>query len=63
MFANMTEAEAEERLAEYRRVTEGRDEMVRDVRAAGINPRQIALRSGLSRQTVYKILGIVPDLE
>ena len=34
-----------------------RDRLVRDAHLAGMNVRQIALKSGLSRTTVYKILG------
>jgi transcriptional regulator of acetoin/glycerol metabolism len=34
-----------------------RDQLVRAAAAAGVNVRQIALKSGLSRTTVYKIIG------
>jgi DNA invertase Pin-like site-specific DNA recombinase len=34
-----------------------RDKLVRAAHLAGLNKRQIALASGLSRTTVYKILG------
>lgn len=33
-----------------------RDRLVREAFAAGVNVRQISLKSGLSRTTVYKIL-------
>lgn len=44
-------------LREYREMNARRDEILCSARAAGINIRQIALESGLSRDTVYKALG------
>lgn len=47
---------AAEALAAYRRTAESRDGLVRAARAAGMNIRRIALESGISRATIYKIL-------
>lgn len=40
-----------------------RDQLLRDARAAGMNIRQIHLRSGVGRTTIYRVLGIQPDEE
>lgn len=40
-----------------RRQRDERERLVREAFAAGINKRQIALRMGISRTTVYAILG------
>lgn len=56
-----TESEADAQMDEWRRAFERRDLIVRESRAAGRNVRQIALHMGLSRDTVYKILGEVPS--
>ena len=45
----------------YRKITGGRDETVRAAAAAGINIRRIHLETGLSRATIYKILGETPQ--
>lgn len=37
-----------------------RDQLVRSAFAAGVNKRQIALRMGISRTTVYAILAADP---
>jgi hypothetical protein len=34
-----------------------RDQLIRDAYAAGINIRQIHLRAGISRDTIYRVLG------
>jgi hypothetical protein len=49
-------ASAVARLRRYREVTEGKGAMVREASAAGVTPARIAVLSGLSRQTVYRIL-------
>ena len=38
-----------------------RDQLVRAARACGVNVRQIALRMGISRPTVYSILSAAGD--
>jgi len=43
------------------RSTEERDRLVRAAFAAGANKRQIALRMGISRTTVYAILDAAGD--
>ena len=35
-----------------------RDQLIRDAYAAGVNIRQIHLRSGIGRNTVYRVLGV-----
>lgn len=40
-----------------RRQRDERERLVREAFAAGVNKRQIALRMGISRTTVYAILG------
>ena len=35
-----------------------RDQVVRDAYAAGVNIRQIHLRTGVGRTTIYRILGL-----
>lgn len=37
-----------------------RDQLIRDARAAGMNIRQIHLRSGVGRSTIYRVLGVGP---
>lgn len=48
------------RLREYRDLDASREGLVRAAAAVNIPKRQIALMSGLSRQTVYNILGERP---
>ena len=43
-------------LAAYRRTVEGRDDLVARAYQAGVSVRQIHLRSGIGRQTIYRIL-------
>lgn len=61
----MTEEEPRARLARYRdeaaRLGGERDAAVRTAKAAGMNVRQIGMESGLTRKTVYRILGLTPD--
>ncbi|MFO7275210.1 MAG: helix-turn-helix domain-containing protein [Bacillota bacterium] len=55
----MTERELrewEDLLAAYRRAVESRDDLVAGAYRAGLAVRQIHLRSGISRQTIYRIL-------
>ncbi|WP_289008985.1 hypothetical protein [uncultured Thermomonospora sp.] len=53
----MTELrEWEARLDAYRRAVESRDDLVAGAYRAGLAVRQIHLRSGLGRQTIYRIL-------
>ena len=56
----MTIAEAEGQLDEWRRNDERRDLLVRAAREAGMEITAISAHSGLSRPTVYKILGVGP---
>ena len=35
-----------------------RDQLIRDAYAAGVNIRQIHIRSGIGRNTVYRVLGV-----
>jgi transcriptional regulator of acetoin/glycerol metabolism len=35
-----------------------RDQLIRDAHAAGMNIRQIHLRSGVGRSTIYRVLGV-----
>lgn len=55
-------AEAGRALDDYRRRSERldaeRDQLVREARAAGMNIRQIHVRSGVARSTIYRILGL-----
>lgn len=54
-------AEAGQALDGYRQRSEQldaeRDQLIRDARAAGMNIRQIHLRSGIGRSTIYRVLG------
>lgn len=43
-------------LAAYRRTVESRDDLVARAYQAGVSVRQIHLRSGIGRQTIYRIL-------
>jgi hypothetical protein len=49
--------------SELDRLTGDRDQLVRDAYAAGMNIRQIHLRSGVGRTTIYRILGLKEDGE
>lgn len=55
-------AEAEAALAEWKRRTDRnaseRDGLIRAAHEAGLNIRQIHLVSGVSRTTVYRVLGL-----
>jgi hypothetical protein len=57
-------AEAGRRLDDYRQragqLDAERDQLIRDARAAGIPIRQIHLRSGIGRTTIYRVLGVEP---
>jgi Helix-turn-helix domain of resolvase len=35
-----------------------RDQLIRDAYAAGVNIRQIHMRSGIARSTIYRVLGL-----
>ena len=54
--------EAGEALDDWRQRSEQvageRDQLIRDAYAAGVNIRQIHLRSGIGRNTVYRVLGV-----
>jgi transcriptional regulator of acetoin/glycerol metabolism len=54
--------EAGRALDDYRQRSEGldaeRDQLIRDARAAGMNIRQIHVRSGIARSTIYRVLGL-----
>ena len=39
-----------------------RDQLIRDAHAAGMNIRQIHIRSGIGRNTIYRVLGVEPDV-
>jgi DNA invertase Pin-like site-specific DNA recombinase len=60
----MDATEAGAALDSYRQRSEQldaeRDELIREARAAGIAIRQIHLRSGIGRSTIYRVLGVVP---
>ena len=55
-------AEAGRALDEWRQrsgqVDAERDQLIRDAHAAGMNIRQIHLRSGVGRSTIYRVLGV-----
>lgn len=57
----MGTAEAEQALTEWKRNADRRDEIIRTAHAAGVNIRRISELSGVSRTTVYKILGLEED--
>ena len=44
----------------YRRVTDGRDEIIRAALAAGISVNRVHAESGLSRTTIYHVAGNGP---
>ena len=54
--------EAGEALDDWRQRSEQvageRDQLIRDAYAAGVNIRQIHIRSGIGRNTVYRVLGV-----
>ena len=50
-------------LTHYREVVADRDRLVRTARESGISIRGISQKSGLSRTTVYRILGQEPGPE
>ena len=51
------EAEVAEReLTQYRRTVEGRDDMVRRARAAGVSKNRIHVLTGIARTTIDRIL-------
>lgn len=47
----------EARCVAYRRATEGRDQLVKDLLEGGYNRWQISLMTGIARTTIYRILG------
>jgi transcriptional regulator of acetoin/glycerol metabolism len=61
----MATAEAEAALADWKRRVETanaeRDGLIRAAHEAGVNIRRISQLSGVSRTTVYKILGLDED--
>lgn len=57
----MGQIEAEQALAEWKRNADRRDELVRAAHAADVPIYRISRITGLSRTTVYKILGIGED--
>lgn len=54
--ANLAIAEAEGDLAYFRRLADGRDDMVRRARAAGISKNRIHVLTGIARTTIDRIL-------
>jgi transcriptional regulator of acetoin/glycerol metabolism len=58
----MNAAEARAALAEWKRRTDQdarvRDDLIRAAHEAGMNIRQIHLESGVSRTTIYRVLGV-----
>jgi len=54
--------EAGQALDSYRQRSEQldaeRDQLIRDAKAAGMNIRQIHVRSGIARSTIYRVLGL-----
>lgn len=56
---NMGADEIREALTRFRNVNAGRDQLIRLANEAGIPISEISQLSGLSRTTIYKILG--PD--
>jgi predicted transcriptional regulator len=57
----MTPDEIRQALAEWKQTVGRRDELVRLARQAGIEIMEISRLTGLSRVTVYKILGLDED--
>ena len=61
----MATAEAEAALADWRRRIDSanaeRDSLIRAAHEAGVNIRRISQLSGVSRTTVYKVLGLDED--
>lgn len=49
-------AAAERELTQYRRTIEGRDDMVRRARAAGLSKHRIHALTGIARTTIDRIL-------
>jgi DNA-binding phage protein len=47
---------AEQELIQYRRTVEGRDDMVRRARAAGVSKNRIHVLTGIARTTIDRIL-------
>lgn len=43
-------------LDQHRKVTAGRDDLIVRAYTAGVPARQIALRGGIGRRTVYRVL-------
>jgi len=62
---DMATAEAEAALADWKRRIDAanaeRDRLIRAAHEAGVNIRRISLLSGVSRTTVYKVLGLDED--
>ena len=57
------QTQAAEALEHYREVVASRDRLVRAARAEGISIRAIRRKSGISRTTIYRILGEKPTPE
>jgi len=61
----MGPAEAETALTDWKRRIDSanaeRDGLIRDAHDAGVNIRRISQLSGVSRTTVYKVLGLDED--
>lgn len=53
---NRAIADAEGDLDDYRRTTEGRDDMVRRARSAGVSKNRIHVLTGIARTTIDRIL-------
>lgn len=49
-------ATAERELVQYRRTVDGRDDMVRRARSAGISKHRIHVLTGIARTTIDRIL-------
>ena len=60
VLMDFTEAETALEAWRQRRehVEAERDQLIRDAYAAGVNIRQIHIRSGIGRNTVYRVLGV-----
>jgi hypothetical protein len=50
------QAQAERELTRYRETLDGRDDMVRRARAAGLSKNRIHVLSGIARTTIDRIL-------